>query len=175
LPGNFAITAELGRRIEAGEPFAFLYIDIDNFKAFNDTYSYKDGDEAIKLTASIILEAVARFGSETDFVGHVGGDDFVVVSMPDYARAVGDEVVRVFDEKIPGLYQPAERDRGFVEIVNRQKVTTVVPLMSITVAGVTNVDRIITHVGQLADIAAELKRYGKTRSGSIVVWERRGD
>jgi diguanylate cyclase (GGDEF)-like protein len=109
-------------RIEPGEPFALLYIDIDNFKAYNDYYSYQRGDEAIKLTASIILHAVGGKGGQRDFIGHIGGDDFVVLSSPDRAREVADEIVREFDEKIPALYSPADRDRGFIEVVNRQNV-----------------------------------------------------
>jgi len=175
LPGNIAIEMELTHRIESGEEFAFLYIDIDNFKMFNDHYSYQDGDEAIKMTASIILDAVGSHGNATDFVGHVGGDDFVCVSIPTHARAVADEVVRVFDEKSPRLYSEEDRERGHIQVVNRQKVLTDVPLMSVTVAGITNVGREINHVGQLSDIAAELKRYGKSRNESIVVWERRGE
>jgi diguanylate cyclase (GGDEF)-like protein len=175
LPGNAAIDAEVRERIESGARFALLYVDIDNFKAFNDYYSYQKGDEAIKLTASIILQAVANRGGEGDFVGHIGGDDFVVLSSPDRARAVADQIVLEFDEKIPELYSPADRNRRFIEVVNRQNVLTVIPLMSITVAGVTNEGRSITHVGQLSDMAGELKRYGKGRAGSIVVWERRGE
>jgi len=175
LPGNVAIEAEATRRIEAGEKFAFLYIDIDQFKAFNDYYSYKKGDEAITLTASIILGAVGRLGSEADFVGHVGGDDFVAFSTPEHARAVADEIVRDFSDKTPHLYTPEDRERGYLEVINRQGTVSRIPLMTITIAGVTNVDRTITHFGQLSDIAAELKRYGKSQARSIVVWERRGD
>jgi diguanylate cyclase (GGDEF)-like protein len=175
LPGNAAIDAEVRSRIDSGEPFAFLYVDIDNFKAFNDYYSYQKGDEAIKLTASIILHSVGRYGGEEDFVGHIGGDDFVVISSPARSELIADEIVREFDEKILQLYTPADRNRGFIEAVNRQNVLTVVPLMSITVAGVTNESRSIVHVGQLSDKAGELKRYGKSRAGSIVVWERRSD
>ncbi|MBD3161396.1 MAG: response regulator [Candidatus Latescibacteria bacterium] len=175
LPGNVAIEAEVARRIGAAEPLAFLYVDIDHFKAYNDHYSYKQGDEAIQLTARIILESVARHGSAVDFVGHVGGDDFVIVTVPLRARAIADQIVRDFDEKSPSLYTPDDRERGYVEVTNRQNVLTAVPLMSVTVAGVTNEGRVITHVGQLSDIAAELKCYGKTREGSLVVWERRGE
>ncbi len=175
LPGNVAIEAEATRRIEAGEEFAFLYVDIDHFKAFNDYHSYQAGDAVIKLTASIILRAAGRLGSKTDFVGHIGGDDFVVLSTPEHARSVAGEIVREFDARVPELYAERDRQRGYVQVANRQNELTKVPLMSITVAGVTSIGRTITHIGQLSDMAAELKRYGKTRTGSIVVWERRGD
>lgn len=175
LPGNVAIEAEATRRIQSGERFALLYIDIDNFKAYNDYYSYQKGDEAIRLTASILLRAVGRFGTTGDFVGHVGGDDFVILSTPDEGRQVADEIVRDFDEKAPLLYSEKDRGRGYVMVTNRQNEIARIPLMTITIAGVTNADRAITHVGQISDIAAELKRFGKTLTGSVAVWERRGD
>ncbi len=175
LPGNVAIEAEATRRIQSGEKFALLYIDIDNFKAFNDYYSYQKGDEAIRMTASILLRAVGRCGGSGDFVGHVGGDDFVVFSDPDHGRRVADGIVLDFDEKAPLLYSEKDRSRGYVVVTNRQNEIARIPLMTVTIAGVTNVDRAITHVGQLSDIAAELKRFGKSQAGSLAVWERRGD
>lgn len=175
LPGNVAIEAEANRRIQGGEDFALLYIDIDYFKAFNDYYSYQKGDEAIRLTASIILRVVGRTGSRDDFVGHVGGDDFVVFSTVECAHRVADEVISEFDAAVPELYTESDRSRGYIEVLNRQNEVTRLPLMTVTIAGVSSVNRTITHVGQLSDMAAELKRYGKTRAGSIAVWERRGD
>jgi PleD family two-component response regulator len=175
LPGNVSIDAETARRLESQEPFALLYVDIDNFKAYNDYYSFEKGDEAIKLTSSIILRAVGRFGGKDDFVGHVGGDDFVVFSTPENGRQIAEEIVRDFDVRIPGLYNDEDRARGFIEVVNRQNEITRYPMMSITVAGVTNVDRKITHIGQLSGLAAEVKRLGKRSQGSVAVWDRRND
>lgn len=175
LPGNISIDAETARRIDAVEPFALLYVDIDNFKAYNDYYSFEKGDEAIKLTSAIILTAVAKFGSKEDFVGHVGGDDFVIMSTPDHGHAIADEIVRAFDQQIPALYSEEDRTRGYIEVTNRQNVVTRYPMMTITVAGVSSVDRKITHVGQLSGLAAEMKCYGKQSPKSIAVWERRND
>ncbi len=175
LPGNVAIEAEATRRIQSGDHFAFLYLDVDNFKAFNDYYSYQDGDTAIKKTSMIILGAVGYIGGSADFVGHVGGDDFVVFSTPEHARAIADEVIRRFDKVMPELYKEEDRNRGYVEVTNRQNVKVKTPLMSITIAGVTSIGRTITHVGQLSDIAAELKRLGKSKPGSQICWDRRGD
>lgn len=175
LPGNVAIDAEVQRRLSSGEPFGFLYIDIDHFKEYNDYYSYAAGDGAIRMTASVIVEAVRACGSKTDFVGHVGGDDFVVFSTIEHSRAVASEIIRAFEKKVPGLYADEDHQRGFVEVVNRQNQRTRVPLMSLTIAGVSSIGRRIQHSGQLSDIAAELKRYGKSKDGCIVVWDRRGD
>jgi diguanylate cyclase (GGDEF)-like protein len=150
-------------------------VDIDNFKAYNDYYSFEKGDEAIKLTSSILLRVVGRLGGEDDFVGHVGGDDFVVVSSPENGPEIADEIVREFDERVPALYNDLDRARGYIEVVNRQNVITRYPMMSVTVAGVSSVDKSIKHVGQLSAIASEVKRFGKRVQGSIAVWDRRND
>jgi diguanylate cyclase (GGDEF)-like protein len=175
LPGNVSIDAETARRIECGEPFALLYVDIDNFKSYNDYYSFEKGDEAIKLTSSILLSVVGRFGGADDFVGHVGGDDFVVISSPESGKKIADEIVSEFDRQVLALYNDEDRARGYIEVVNRLNEITRYPVMSITVAGVLSVDRNITHVGQLSAIASEVKRFGKRKPRSIAVWDRRND
>ncbi len=173
LPGNIAIENELRSRLSLGELFAFLYLDIDNFKAFNDYYSFRKGDEAIKLTASIILSAVSLDGSGSDFVGHVGGDDFILIVDLDYAEAVAQEIIREFDEKAPKLYALEDRKRGFIETHDRLGNAARFPLMSLTIAAVTNKDRVVHHVAEISRAATELKGFGKMKPGSGIVWERR--
>jgi len=173
LPGNVTIENELLRRLDLGEKFVFMYIDIDNFKAFNDYYSFKKGDEAIRLTASILLGAASLVGSGTDFVGHVGGDDFAMIVQEDCAEKVVEEILHDFDRKIPKLYHPEDRERGFIETKDRRGALTKFPLMSLTIAVVTSEGRHHTHVGEISQIASELKSFGKKEIGSNVVWERR--
>ncbi len=173
LPGNIAIENELSRRLDLGESFAFMYLDIDSFKAFNDHYSFRRGDEAIKLTASILLSAVSLEGSGTDFVGHVGGDDFVLIVASECTEAVVEEIIRDFDHKIPKLYEKEDRERGYIETKDRRGNLTRFPLMSITIAVVQGDGRQHRHIGEISQIAAELKSFGKKEAGSNVVWERR--
>ena len=173
LPGNIAIENELSRRLDLGESFAFMYLDIDSFKAFNDHYSFRRGDEAIKLTASILLSAVSLEGSGTDFVGHVGGDDFVLIVASECTEAVVEEIIRDFDHKIPKLYEKEDRERGYIETKDRRGNLTRFPLMSITIAVVQGDGRQHQHIGEISQIAAELKSFGKKEAGSNVVWERR--
>jgi diguanylate cyclase (GGDEF)-like protein len=173
LPGNIAIENELRIRLEAKQDFVFIYLDIDHFKGFNDYYSFRRGDEAIRLTASIILSAVAIEGSETGFVGHVGGDDFVVIVDAQHADAVIAEVIREFDEKVPKLYERKDRERRYIETTDRQGNTVQYPLMTLTIAAVTNKGRTVNHVGEISQKVAELKSYGKKKPASVVVWERR--
>lgn len=173
LPGNVAIENELIHRLDLGEKFVFMYIDIDNFKAFNDYYSFKKGDEAIRLTASMLLGAASLVGSGNDFVGHVGGDDFVMIVQQDCAEKVVEEIIHDFDRKIPKLYHPEDRERGFIETKDRQGALTKFPLMSLTIAVVSSDGRQHTHVGEISQVASELKSFGKKEFGSNVVWERR--
>jgi diguanylate cyclase (GGDEF)-like protein len=173
LPGNLSIQSELSRRIAAHEAFAMLQVDIDFFKAFNDYYGYARGDEAIQRLAAILVDASARLGGSSGFVGHIGGDDFVVVVPSEHAEAVGHEIIAQFTEAVPTLYDEADVRRGHIEVHNRLHVPERFPMMSLTIAMVCT-DRLpITHVAQLIDVAQELKEHGKGIPGSVLVGERR--
>jgi diguanylate cyclase (GGDEF)-like protein len=173
LPGNISIEAELNRRLEAQLSFVFMYVDLDNFKPFNDFYSYQKGDQAIRLVALLLQRAVEREGSTGDFVGHIGGDDFVMILDAARARQVGDEFVREFDREIPELYSKTDRARGFTQVLNRKGELERYPIMTVTVAAVSNEAKDFAHVAQVSDIAAELKHHGKQLKGSVIVWDRR--
>ncbi len=173
LPGNVSIERELTARIETSKSFAFLYVDIDNFKAFNDYYGYAKGDEAIKQTARLLTSAIADHGDAQDFVGHIGGDDFVVITSPERADGVARAVVDLFEKHSGVLFEDEDLERGFLRIRRRTGEVMKVRSLGITVAIVTNERGPITHIGRVADLASELKRYGKGMSGSVVVRERR--
>ncbi len=173
LPGNTMIEMEVNRRIVSNEPFAFLYVDIDNFKAFNDYYSFQKGDEAIKITASILTSTVSLDGTASDFVGHVGGDDFVLVLNVENTDTIIEEIIQEFDRKIPKLYAPEDRQRGNITTKDRKDNISTFPIMSLTIAAVANLDNRFVHLGELSQAAAELKEFGKKKAGSIVVWDRR--
>ncbi len=173
LPGNRAIEKELEARIESKEPFAFLYLDIDNFKPYNDHYGYQNGDEAILFLSEIITEAVNALGGGTDFVGHIGGDDFVVITTPARAEFVARHIIDEFDKGSLILLHENDVRRGFMEIRNRLGETKRMPLMSLTIALVVDEEGKLKHYAQVNDIASELKQYGKEMVGSVVVRERR--
>jgi CheY-like chemotaxis protein len=175
LPGNVAIEKEVMGRLNEAEPFLFLYIDIDNFKAYNDHYGYQKGDLAIRLLARLIVEVVDGLGNDKDFVGHVGGDDFVVLTIPEALTSLSDELIRRFDLEVTDLFSPEDRDRGYLKVLNRRGEMEQFALMSLTIAAVPSNKYRIGHLAQLNDLASELKRYGKSLKGSVVVHERRGD
>jgi len=175
LPGNLTIGQEIQQRVSSGEPLAMLQIDIDYFKAYNDHYNYARGDEAIKHLARIIIQVTKERGSHQDFIGHIGGDDFVVLTRPQHGEGLGEEIIRRFDATAHNLYEPEDRARGYIEVPNRRHVPERFPFMSLTIVLVST-DRIpVTHVAQLEDIARELKTHGKGLPGSVLVRERRSD
>ncbi|MBS3985195.1 MAG: response regulator [Selenomonadales bacterium] len=174
LPGNVTIEAEFKRLVAAKKPFAVIYADIDNFKSVNDAYGFLQGDEGIKLLAAILLDAVRRFGHPYDFVGHVGGDDFVVCTTPDKADAVCQHIIRLFTAQVPFLYHPLDRARGYIAGVNRQGQAVRHTVATISLAVVTNERRAIESHWEIGEIAAELKRAGKQIPHSIYIKDLRG-
>ncbi len=174
LPGNLAIARGIESRLRCGGVFAFVYADLDSFKAFNDHYGYSRGDSAITLTARVLTSVVKEFGNSEDFVGHIGGDDFVVLTTVDLVDKLTTEIVRRFDAEVRSLFAPADLDRGYLEVGNRQGGVARVPLLAITLAVVTDENGPVEHVAQVSDIASELKCFGKRQEGSVVVRERRG-
>jgi diguanylate cyclase (GGDEF)-like protein len=175
LPGNVLIENELTRRITAHEKFAFLHLDLDNFKAYNDYYGYQRGDLAIRMMSRILVDVVVEHGHPTDFVGHVGGDDFVVITTPDKMVDVAETITRRWDKESRDLFTREDLDAGFIRVRNRRGEMESFSLMTLTVAAVPSNKYKINHLAQLNDLASELKRYGKSLKGSVVVYERRGD
>ena len=173
LPGNVSINEELARRLSLGKAFAMLQIDIDYFKAFNDFYGYPRGDQAIQSLARILVESAHRFGGSANFIGHIGGDDFVVLTTPEEAEPLGEAIIAGFIDSVKSLYVAEDQERGYVEVRNRRHAIERFPLMSVTIAMVRTNRQAVSHLAQLIDIAQELKAHGKGIAGSVLVGERR--
>jgi len=173
LPGSIATENVVKKRIDVGAEIAFCLVDIDNFKSFNDRYGYARGNDVIKATAKIIELTVAEYGASDDFVGHIGGDDFIFVTTRERCEKICNAVIELFDKTIPGFYDPEDRERGFLSGLTRQGQEASYPLISISIAVVTNNKReLINHI-QIGEIAAELKDYAKSLPGSVYVVDRR--
>ena len=173
LPGNLSIHRELTRRLSTGEPIAVCYADLDRFKAFNDTFGFQRGDEVIQRTGAILLETTKSHGDPEDFVGHIGGDDFIIITTPDRAERICNAIVHAFDAMVPALYDEADRTRGYLLSTDRKGQAVKIPLLSISIALVTNETHPLTHPGHVAKIGAELKAYAKQFERSLYVKERR--
>jgi PleD family two-component response regulator len=172
LPGNIAIEHEVRRRFEAGEPWAVIYADLDNFKAFNDHYGFVRGDDAIRLVSTTMSDTIKRIGIESDFLGHIGGDDFIIVTTPERAENMARTVADTFDRDVLPLYDPVDRKNGWIAAKDRRGNNVRFPLMSLSLAIVTQSAR-ITSYQSIGEVAAELKSYAKRQTGSFVAMDKR--
>lgn len=173
LPGNVQIQAEMKKRLMNKEEFAIIYADLDNFKAYNDVYGFPAGDEIIKFTAKVLLDNVHKLENSDNFVGHIGGDDFVaIVSKVNY-DAVCQDMILQFDKDITSFYDEGDVDRGFVEVANRRGIIEQFPLVSISIA-IVEVDknRFKTTL-EIGEIGAQVKHKAKTTLGSTYVIDKR--
>ncbi|NVM56977.1 MAG: diguanylate cyclase [Desulfobacterales bacterium] len=198
LPGNHSIMREIQGRIDSESPFAIGYVDLDHFKSYNDRYGFLRGDEIIKMTARLLTNSIRALDSPRDagfvlkeeigiltnsirnldspeaFVGHVGGDDFVFVVPPNRLDSVCQEVIKNFDLIVGNFYDEDDRIRGYIDSTNRKGEKERFPIMSISIAIVTNEYRPIKHIGEVGAIAAEVKKRLKSMKGSNYVKDMRG-
>ena len=169
LPGNQTITEEIDSRLARGEHFALLYVDIDRFKEFNDHYGFTRGDRVITMLADV-LTCVA---GEQRFVGHIGGDDFVLLTRADEAESLAEGITRRFDERIRALYDPADRQRGWIEAHDRRGRLQRIQLATVSI-GIVNVPPgRFKGATAAARAAAEVKEVAKRRPGSAWAVDRR--
>ncbi len=173
LPGNRAIEREIQARISSGREFAIMYVDIDRFKSFNDHYGYSMGDRAISFLAGVLVGCTQKYGTGWEFVGHVGGDDFVVATETSIGESLAHRIVEEFDAGKVDLHDPADFKRGFLEVENRNGEIERFPLITLTLALVNDAKGRFDHPAELSDILAELKRFGKTTQESVIVRDRR--
>ena len=165
----------LENKIKRKELFSFCYLDLDHFKAFNDRYGYAKGSEVIKATANAVEKSVLSLGFADDFVGHIGGDDFVVITTPDRHCALCERIIRNFDEMIVHFYDAADIARGGIEGKSRQGEKKSFPIMTTSIAVVTNEKRTLENHVQVGEIAADLKDYAKSMPGSSYAVDQRSD
>lgn len=173
LPGNTEIYREIEYRLNSKKKFAMAYLDIDNFKSFDDKYGYQRGDKVIVETSLIIQASVARYGNKGDFVGHIGGDDFIYITTPSKVEKITEHIIRSFDEVVPSFYSAEDKKRGYIECEDRRGKLNRFPVLTISIGIVTNTKRkLLSHV-QVAEIATEMKNFAKRFPGSIYKIDRR--
>ena len=173
LPGNTSIMEELHDRIASGKIFAVGYADLDKFKIYNDKYGFEKGDEVIRQTARILVSVVREQGGADTFVGHIGGDDFVFITEDDLIDNVCQEIIKEFDALAPSFYNDEDRKAGYVVGKDRQGNEMKTSLLSVSIGIVSNATHKITHVAQISEIGAELKKYAKSFEKSIFVRDKR--
>ncbi|KAB8144652.1 response regulator [Chloroflexia bacterium SDU3-3] len=174
LPGNILLTEEIKFRLKREEPFALLYIDMDNFKAFNDTYGFARGDRVIKLMADVMTDTLREYGVGGEFAGHIGGDDFAILASPDQIDQLCAALIESFDRNVRALYDPEDLERGYLQGVDRHGVTRQFPIVSISIGGVTNRITRYADYEDVGRVAAEMKHYAKQQPGSSYAIDVRG-
>jgi diguanylate cyclase (GGDEF)-like protein len=173
MSGNSDILREINRRLAESERFAVLYPDIDAFKSYNDHYGFLRGDDVIKTLATIILEVLEENHSTSHFAGHVGGDDFVILTEPALAETIAEEITKRFDEAIPALYDLSDRKRGWIESEERSGNILRTPLVSVSIGVVIAEPGSYSSAAALAARASEVKGVAKRMPGSKWVLDRR--
>ena len=173
LPGNASIMEELQRRIDSHKEFAVGYVDLDKFKIYNDNYGFEKGDEIIRATARILIEISRDKGLPDTFVGHIGGDDFVIIAEDVTIDRISQRIIEEFDKASPHFYSEEDRGRGFIMGKDRQGNEIKIGLLSISIGIVSTLSHKISHIAQISEIGAELKKYAKTFDKSIAVRDQR--
>lgn len=173
LPGNVDITEDLSRRIAEDDDFALLYVDLDNFKPYNDAYGFVQGDIALRQLAHILVGVAAQYPGEDIFVGHVGGDDFVVLTPAALATELGQAIVSEWDRGVEKLFKPEDVARGGIQVLDRGGEVRLFPPTSVSIGIASNENGPLrTHV-EVSDIAREMKELAKQQPGSLFMMDRR--
>lgn len=173
LPGNVQIHAELKKKISNKEDFSVLYLDLDNFKAYNDIYGFLKGDEIIKYTADIILRCVHSYVLNNSFVGHIGGDDFVAIIPTLNCDKICESIIANFDAGVNAFFTEEDVENGYIEVANRKGVIEQFPLTSISV-GVVEADKgRFANILEIGEVGAQVKHMAKSIMGSSYAIDRR--
>lgn len=173
LPGNVSLLKELNERTKSQVPMAVGYVDLTKFKEFNDRYGFEKGDEVISHVAIVINRALESLGNAADFLGHIGGDDFFFITSPDCIEEICKKIVQDFDKNIVSFYEREDRDRGCIITKNRIGNICKIPIMSLSIGIATNEYQKFSHIGEIVQVATDLKNYAKTLGKSIYVKDRR--
>ncbi len=171
LPGNVTLERDVEAGIAAEKGFAIAYADLDNFKVYNDTYGFKNGDRVIKLAADILDWAVRRRGDASARLFHIGGDDFVLTARPEHVERICQAATRCFKRAIRGCYCAQDRARGSVIATGRDGVERAYPLVSLSI-GIIEIAGACTLL-EIGERAAHVKKYAKSMPGNVYAWDRR--
>lgn len=173
LPGNVQIHAELKKRISNKEEFSVLYLDLDNFKAYNDVYGFLKGDEIIKFTADTIIRCIHSQISDGSFVGHIGGDDFIAIIPTLHCENICESIIASFDSEVTKFFTEEDNEKGYIEVANRKGVIEQFPLTSISI-GVVEADRgRFSNMLEIGEVGAQVKHLAKSIMGSSYAIDRR--
>lgn len=173
LPGNTRILREIADRVRGGADYAVCVFDIDRFKSVNDSYGFGRGDEFIALLASCLHRSVVAAALPPAFLGHIGGDDFIVVCAPEQVHAITKQAVDEFEAAADKLYDPVDAERGYLELTDRRGNIQRPNLVTISIGVALSTGRRFTDPREVITVANEMKQVAKNQPGSFVAYDRR--
>ena len=173
LPGNVQIHAELKKRILNREPFSVLYLDLDNFKAYNDVYGFLKGDQIIEFTAQTITQCVHKIFPDDSFVGHIGGDDFIAIVPSTNVDEICQEIITHFDKEVTKFFTEEDLEKGYIEVANRKGIMEQFALTSISIGVVIVEKGRFNNILEIGDVGAQVKHVAKSVIGSSYAIDRR--
>ena len=173
LPGNVQIHAELKKRLSNKEDFSVLYLDLDNFKAYNDVYGFLKGDEIIEFTAKTILKCTHEEFMENSFIGHIGGDDFIAIVPSIHIDNICQSIIATFDKDVTNFFTDEDLEKGYIEVTNRKGILEQFPLTSISIGVVIAESGRFANILEIGEIGAQVKHMAKSIMGSSYAVDRR--
>lgn len=173
LPGNVQIHAELKKRLANKEPFSVLYVDLDNFKAYNDVYGFLKGDQIIEYTADTILKCIHQSFKENYFIGHIGGDDFIAIVPTLDVDNICQLIIANFDEGVTKFFTEEDLEKGYIEVANRKGIIEQFSLTSISIGAVIADKDRFANILEIGEIGAQVKHVAKSIIGSSYAVDRR--
>ena len=173
LPGNVQIHAELKKRITKEQEFSVLYLDLDNFKAYNDVYGFLKGDQIIEFTAQTITQCVHKIFPDDSFVGHIGGDDFIAIVPSTNVDEICQEIITHFDKKVTKFFTEEDLEKGYIEVANRKGIMEQFALTSISIGVVIVEKGRFNNILEIGDVGAQVKHVAKSVIGSSYAIDRR--
>ena len=173
LPGNVQIHAELKKRISNKEEFSVLYLDLDNFKAYNDVYGFLKGDEIIKFTADTIMTSIHSLIPNNSFIGHIGGDDFIAIVPTLKVDSICQLIIANFDEGVTRFFTPEDLEKGYIEVANRKGIIEQFALTAISIGAVIADKNRFSNILEIGEVGAQVKHVAKSIIGSSYAIDRR--
>ena len=173
LPGNVQIHAELKKRLTNKEMFSVLYIDLDNFKAYNDVYGFLKGEDIIEFTAETVVNVIHECNSENSFVGHIGGDDFVAIVPGDNTENLCQTILARFDAEVNKFFTDSDIEKGYIEVANRKGIIEQFPLTSLSIGVVISEPGRFGNILEIGEVGAQVKHVAKSINGSSYAIDRR--
>lgn len=167
LPAALFLEETLRGLIATQTPFAFLHLDIDRFKSFNDAYGFIKGDHMLKTFGELLAESVLRVTGGDGFAAHIGGDHFAAVCAPEKAADLAHHIACRFDETAASLYKPEDRKHGYVETLDRTGKMTRQPIVTVRIGVATTASRPLSHYAKVIEIASELESWLKKKGSRL--------